>query len=246
MTIKEFAAKQVVKQVLPLAGRMSDRDLRRLLSTTRRVAPNEFTRTMANTLEYMHEQQPAMIELLRRTLRQTNPRIRNKLIETLLINEFMRGNEVRQQLRSQDLATPSVYLLSPTMRCNLRCPGCYAANYSKKDDLELEVIDRVITEGKELGMYWVTVLGGEPLIREDMWQIYQQHDDVFFQVFTNGCLVDKEAARKLAATGNVLVIFSIEGFEAETDARRGKGVFQKVMQGMDNLREMGGLSVFHL
>jgi len=37
----------------------------------------------------------------------------------------------------------------------------------------------------------------------------------------------------------VLVNFSLEGFEEETDARRGKGTFRKIMQGMDNLREVG-------
>jgi len=151
----------------------------------------------------------------------------------------MQGNMIREQLRSQGLAAPQAYLISPTMRCNLRCPGCYAANYSQKDDLELEVIDRTLTEGEGLGMFWVTILGGEPFVRRDMWEIYKRHEDVFFQVFTNGTLVDKEATRKLAELGNVGVIFSLEGFEEETDARRGKGVFQKVMQGMDNLREAG-------
>jgi MoaA/NifB/PqqE/SkfB family radical SAM enzyme len=72
-----------------------------------------------------------------------------------------------------------------------------------------------------------------------MWEIYKRHNNVFFQVYTNGTLVDKDTAKKLAELGNVIVIFSVEGFEEETDARRGKGVFQKVMQGMDNLKEVG-------
>jgi MoaA/NifB/PqqE/SkfB family radical SAM enzyme len=125
------------------------------------------------------------------------------------------------------------------MRCNLGSAGCYAANYSTKDDLELEVIDRVLSESEELGIFWATILGGEPFIRQDMWEIYKKHNDIFFQIYTNGTLVDKEVARKLAALGNILVIFSLEGFEEETDSRRGKGVFQKVMEGMDNLREVG-------
>ena len=77
-------------------------------------------------------------------------------------------------------------------------------------------------------MYWVTVLGGEPFVRQDMWEMYRQHNDVFFQVFTNGTLIDGEATRKLADAGNVLVIFSIEGLEEETDARRGAGAFQTI------------------
>jgi MoaA/NifB/PqqE/SkfB family radical SAM enzyme len=72
-----------------------------------------------------------------------------------------------------------------------------------------------------------------------MLKIYEKHNDVFFQVYTNGTLIDREVTRKLASLGNMIIIFSLEGFEDETDARRGKGVFLKVMQGMDNLRELG-------
>jgi MoaA/NifB/PqqE/SkfB family radical SAM enzyme len=237
--LKEFAAKQVAKQILPLVGRMSDKDLGRLLWLSRKLAPTEYTKSFIDTLDRMRQEQHPTIELIRRMIRQTNPHVRQRLVNSLLINELMRGNVIREQLRNQGLASPQAYLISPTMRCNLRCFGCYASSYSKKDDLESEVIDHVLTEGKNLGMFWVTILGGEPFVRQDMWEIYKRHNDVFFQVYTNGTLIDKEAARKLAKVGNVLVIFSVEGFEEETDARRGKGVFQKIMQGMDNLREVG-------
>ncbi|MCL0065158.1 radical SAM protein, partial [Dehalococcoidia bacterium] len=141
--------------------------------------------------------------------------------------------------KKEGLSIPNTFLISPTMRCNLRCAGCYAANYSMKDDLETEVIDQVLTEGKDLGIFFVTILGGEPFIRPDLWDIYQRHSDITFHIYTNGTLVNKEVAGKLAELGNVIIIFSLEGFEEETDARRGRGVFQKVMQGMDNLREAG-------
>ena len=239
MAIKDFVAKQAATQLLPLVGRMSDRDLGRLLFLAKKLAPTGFPKSFIDTLYQMREEQHPTIELLRRVVRQTSPHVRKKLINSLLINELMQGNVIREQLREQDLAAPQAFLVSPTMRCNLHCPGCYAANYSKEDDLELDVINRVVAEGKELGMFWVTILGGEPFFRWDMWEIYKQHKDVLFQVFTNGTLIDKDTAQKLAGVGNVLVIFSVDGFEEETDARRGKGVFQKVIQGMDNLREVG-------
>ena len=239
MAIKEFAAKQAASKILPLVGRMSDKDLGRLLWLARKLAPTDYTRSFLNSIDQMRKEQHPTIEMVRRMIRQTSPHVRKRLINSLLIKEFMQGNIIREQLRSLGLAAPQVFLISPTMRCNLRCPGCYAANYSQEDDLELNVIDRVITEGEELGMFWVTILGGEPFIRKDMWDIYARHEDVFFQVFTNGTLVDKEVARNLARVGNVLVIFSVDGFEEETDARRGKGIFQEVMRAMDNLREVG-------
>jgi len=239
MAIKEFAAKQAAKQILPLVGRMSDKDLGRLLFLARKLAPTDFTRSFMDTLNRMSEEQHPTMELIKRMIRQTSPHVRERLVNSLLVKELMQGNVIRERIRSEGLAAPQAYLISPTMRCNLHCPGCYASGYSRKDDLEFEVIDRILTEGEELGMFWVTILGGEPFVRQDMWEIYKRHNDVFFQVYTNGTLIDKKAARKLAELGNVLVNFSLEGFEEETDARRGKGVFQKIMQGMDNLREVG-------
>jgi len=237
--LKEFAVKQVSTQILPLVGRMSDDNLGRLLWLSGKLAPTEETRVTLHLLEQLRVEGHPMIDLIKRLAKQTSPHIRKRIINNLLINEYMQGSQKREQLRKQGLAAPEAYLISPTMRCNLRCPGCYAAKYSQKDDLEFEVIDRVISEGKELGIYWVTILGGEPFVHQDMWKVYKKHQDIFFQVFTNGTMIDKEAAGKLAKLGNVLINFSLEGFEQETDARRGKGVFQKVMQGMDNLQEVG-------
>lgn len=57
-----------------------------------------------------------------------------------------------------------------------------------------------------------------------------------FVAFTNGTLFNAELADKLQKLGNVVPMFSLEGFEKETDARRGAGTFNKVMEGMDLLK----------
>lgn len=59
--------------------------------------------------------------------------------------------------------------------------------------------------------------------------------------FTNGTLFNEKLADKVQKLGNIIPMFSLEGFEKETDARRGKGVFKQVMHGMDLLRERGVL-----
>jgi MoaA/NifB/PqqE/SkfB family radical SAM enzyme len=161
------------------------------------------------------------------------------------MRNFWMGAKKRDEILAREgVKPPFNFLISPTMRCNLRCVGCYAANYSPDDDLELEVIDRVINEGKELGIYFVTTLGGEPFIRDDMWNVYRKHNDVLFQVFTNATLIDEEAATRLGRLGNVFPVISIEGFEEETDARRGQGTFQKIVAAMDHLRKAGVLFGF--
>jgi len=239
MAFKEFAVKQGVKVVSPLVGKLSDRNLGILFWLAKRVAPSSYAKSAITNMDRLRKEHSPIIELARKAIRQTNPHVREGLINSLLIKHHWYGSIRRDEMRRQGQAVPGTFLISPTMRCNLRCTGCYAANYSKEDDLEFEVIDRVLTEAEELGIFFVTILGGEPFVRDDMWEIYKRHSDIFFHVYTNGTLVNKETAKKLAELGNIVVAFSIEGFEEETDARRGKGVFQKVMQGMDNLREAG-------
>jgi len=140
-------------------------------------------------------------------------------------------------LAAQEANPAFVLLISPTMRCNLKCTGCYAESYKKEEDLEFETLDRIITEAKEMGTALFTILGGEPFLREDLFEIYRKHSDAYFQVYTNGTLINEEIAQKLAEVGNVIPKLSIEGFEKETDERRGRGTFRKVMEAMENLKE---------
>ena len=93
-------------------------------------------------------------------------------------------------------------------------------------------------------MHFIVTQGGEMFVYNDMWKLYEKHNDIYFQVYTNGTLINKEVARRLSRLGNVASMISLEGFREQTDARRGKGVFDKVMQAMDNLREAGVLFGF--
>jgi MoaA/NifB/PqqE/SkfB family radical SAM enzyme len=130
------------------------------------------------------------------------------------------------------------------MRCNLHCSGCYAGSYSRSDDLPREVFDRLLCEAKEMGVFFVTILGGEPFLSQDVLDMFEKHEDVYFQVYTNGTLIDYEKARYLATLGNVFPSISVEGFEKETDERRGKGTFQRILHAMEALREAGVLFGF--
>jgi len=175
-------------------------------------------------------------QLFKRILIESNNNFRDKIIENLLINGAVLNQQKREEAIQQGYQVPTTILISPTMRCNLSCAGCYASSYSRKEDLEFEVIDRIIGEGKELGIAFFTILGGEPFIREDMFEIYSRHNDVFFLIYTNGTMVDKKIGKKIADLGNVMPMVSIEGSKEETDSRRGRGVYEKVLNAMDILR----------
>ena len=241
---KEGALLHGLRPIIPFL--FSERRFGTLLyQVAKRAAPEEGVKAMVEKFAGMWAEETPGGLLIKRLLGQTNRRCKTQFVANMLMRHFWLGSRRREELLAREgVKPPFNFLISPTMRCNLRCLSCYAANYSTKDDLELEVIDRVLKEGKELGIYFVTILGGEPFVRKDMWDVYRKHSDVLFQVFTNGTLIDREVAKQLGRLGNVFAIVSIEGFEDETDARRGKGTFRKVMGAMDNLRKAGVLFGF--
>lgn len=147
---------------------------------------------------------------------------------------------------------PKFLVVSPDKSCNLNCIGCYASCVpGKGSKLDYETTRRIIREAHDIfGSRFVTISGGEPFIyRSDgktIFDIFEEFDDMFFLVYTNGTLLDKKAAARIAELGNVTPGISVEGYEEETDERRGKGVHKKVRQAMANLREVGvpfGVSV---
>ncbi|MDI6814872.1 MAG: radical SAM protein, partial [Dehalococcoidales bacterium] len=153
--------------------------------------------------------------------------------------------EIRKQAEEKyGFLPPTVIVISPTMRCNLHCYGCYAGEYSKKDDLPFDIFKRVVEEARDMGTNFVTISGGEPFISEDVLKIWETHRDMFFVVYTNGTLIDASMAKWLSRLGNVFPCISVEGYEQETEDRRGKGTYAKILAAMDNLLREGVLFGF--
>lgn len=129
---------------------------------------------------------------------------------------------------------PWTILLDPTSACNLHCTGCWAAEYGNKLNLSVDEIGSIITQGKELGVYFYIYTGGEPLVRKnDLIRICEKHSDCVFLCFTNATLIDEAFADEMLRVGNFVPAISLEGSEIATDGRRGNGVYQKVIQAME-------------
>jgi MoaA/NifB/PqqE/SkfB family radical SAM enzyme len=179
-------------------------------------------------------------------LRNTSPNHKKKIIQNFIINQLLVGSTKRKFFSEQEggFYPPGLLVVSPSMKCNLNCFGCYAGMYRKDEDLSFEVFDRVLTEAKEMGIYFVVISGGEPFFRKDLFDIIEKHNDMSFHIFTNGSLLDSETVQRLAELGNVLPAISVEGFREETDARRGSGHYEKVLNAMHLLRDHGVLFGF--
>jgi MoaA/NifB/PqqE/SkfB family radical SAM enzyme len=174
-----------------------------------------------------------------------SPATKKALINNLVGKSLVANNKMREEfLKKHGYNYPALVVISPTYRCNMVpiCDSCYASGHAKRKDEELsfEMINRFITDVENLwSVNFFVISGGEPFVRKDMLKIYEKHPDSIFMIYTNGTLLNKSLAKKLAALGNVMPAISIEGLEKETDERRNKGIHKKVLQAMRNLREAG-------
>ena len=122
----------------------------------------------------------------------------------------------------------------------MHCEGCWAGTYGNKHNLSFEDMDKIITEGKALGVYLYMLTGGEPLVRKkDILRLAEKHNDVEFSIYTNSTLIDDEFCQEVVRLGNITFQLSIEGTPETNDARRGDGHYDAVMNAMDLFKKYG-------
>lgn len=178
------------------------------------------------------------LTVTRNILRGANPHHRRTIIRAFAINQMLVGTNKRKAFaRDSGFYPPGLLVISPSMKCNLNCYGCYAGYYDKRAELTFEEIDSVLNQAKAMGMYFCVISGGEPMFHPRIMDIFYKHNDMIFMMYTNGSLINEKTGRGLAQVGNVLPCISIEGYREQTDERRGKGHFDRVMKAMDLLRE---------
>jgi len=175
------------------------------------------------------------------------------LVENNLIREDLSYNQAMEEFEKKYGEPPPTFIVfSPTQKCNLKCIGCYASSTSKTaTTIPYPIVDRVVCEIHDSwGSRFVTISGGEPFMYKSegktLPDIFRKHNDMFFLVYTNGTLINEEVADKLAKSANVTPAISVEGFEEQTDQRRGPGTHKKILNAFERLRQAGvpfGISV---
>lgn len=240
--VKNRTKEMFVKKIVDLLEKDPEKNVERIFDMIKHTITEPEDMKQIDAVYDLYTNNEAVNTLIQDIVKTTDKHCLEKFFVNFFANAVWFGGEKRTKyLKEQDTMIPFTILISPSMRCTLKCSGCYAARYSKKDDIPIEELDRIIGEARDLGVYYIIVLGGEPFINDYMLDIYEKYNDVMFSPFTNGQLITSEIADRLKKLGNVIPMFSLEGFEKETDARRGKGVFKKVMSSMDLLRERGML-----
>ena len=174
-------------------------------------------------------------------VKELHPNVLKTTLMNLGFEAFYNGTKtIREMRKIHNCNIPWIILMDPTSACNLHCTGCWAAEYGNKLNLSFDDMDSIVTQGKELGIYFYMMTGGEPMVRKkDIIELCRKHNDCVFFAYTNGTLVDEALCKQMQEVGNLYLALSVEGEPEVNDLRRGEGVYGKVMHAMDLLKEHG-------
>ncbi len=201
-----------------------------------------------NLNEYMEQG----ISLLTKTVGRfylKNPRGIAFLAKT--VPEIKKSAKRRSQHEADGLHVPPFLIASVTAQCNLHCAGCYARASGACTDTKAEELDapawrKIFSEASSLGVSFIILAGGEPLLRHDVIETAAQFPNLIFPIFTNGSMIDERYEMLFDRCRNLLPILSVEGDGEATDARRGTGAYEAVGRAMAFFRRkklLFGISV---
>lgn len=137
---------------------------------------------------------------------------------------------------------PPFLISSITSSCNLHCAGCYSrcneATTDKKpvDQLSGEEWKNIFDEAEDLGVSFILLAGGEPLLRWDVMEEASKKPGILFPIFTNGTFIGEKYLDLFDTHRNLVPVISIEGDREKTDSRRGDGVYDSVVSVMNELK----------
>lgn len=161
-----------------------------------------------------------------------------------LIPRLLQSAGVRKKYAARGIHIPPFLIASITLQCNLHCVGCYVKarecpNTLSPEDMTTAKWRRIFQEAADIGVSFILLAGGEPLMRRDVLDLAASFPGMVFPTFTNATLVDESYLQFFDEHRNVIPIPSIEGSDEETDRRRGDGISRKVLAALEEFRNLG-------
>lgn len=247
MGIKEKAQEIAIKEAIKKVKEDPDKYLPKLLELAEKMDKDNMWKKQYDFMaKVINDPTNNWYTYIKNMLNDIDENILDKFISNFIINSAIKGIARTHEVKEKEgCGAPWAIVMDPTTACNMKCTGCWAAEYGKSLNLGFDTMDKIVTQGKELGTFWYLFTGGEPLVKKDeVLALCKKHQDCLFVAFTNSTLIDEEFAKKVREVGNLSFSISVEGTEESTDARRGKGTYQKVMHAMDILKKEGILFGF--
>ncbi len=238
---KSAAMETVIKQGLKYLEKDPETNLPKLMDLVDKYSPDDWYKSQRDTIRNVIKDKDNNWYKLILRMYELDPGVRKTFFENFIINASLKGSFLQDNFAEENNCnSPWAILLDPTSACNLKCTGCWAAEYGHQLNLSLEEIDSIIRQGKEIGVYMYIYTGGEPTVRKkDLISLCEMHPDCEFLAFTNGTLFDEEFCDEILRVKNFIPAFSLEGSEEANDGRRGDGIYARVMHSMKLLKDRG-------
>lgn len=240
MGAKETASKFAIYKTIDYLFDDPEKRFPKILDAIDTFVPGSVFPEQRSTIRKAYESHSNWYDFILR-LTSLNPDYGKRMLKTLVVDANLTAWPKQEEMREKHRCNiPWAILLDPTSACNLKCTGCWAADYGHNLNLAYETIDSIVEQGKMLGTHVYIYTGGEPLVRKkDLIRLCEKHQDCSFLCFTNSTLIDEEFCQEMQRVANFIPAISVEGFKEATDARRGEGVFDRVSNAMRLLREHG-------
>ena len=242
LTVERKAFSVAIDAALKSLNKDREKGLLQIVDLTEKFMGDNFRKEAYDGVRKMIQNPDhKWMRYVNRLLDETDPHVAKMTALNLGFQAAFYGTKTIRKMREvHDCNIPWLILMDPTSACNLHCTGCWAAEYGNKLNLSFDELDSIVTQGKELGIYFYMMTGGEPLVRKaDIIKLCEKHNDCAFHCYTNGTLVDQKLCDDMKRVGNLSLSISLEGFEDANDFRRGEGVYDKVLHAMDLLHENG-------
>ena len=242
LTVERKAFSVAIDAALKSLNKDREKGLLQIVDLTEKFMGDNFRKEAYDGVRKMIQNPDhKWMRYVNRLLDETDPHVAKMTALNLGFQAAFYGTKTIRKMREvHDCNIPWLILMDPTSACNLHCTGCWAAEYGNKLNLSFDELDSIVTQGKELGIYFYMMTGGEPLVRKaDIIKLCEKHNDCAFHCYTNGTLVDQKLCDDMKRVGNLSLSISLEGFEDANDFRRGEGVYDKVLRNYCHINPKG-------
>src|SRR5437879_8499647 len=122
------------------------------------------------------------LQLARRFMTEVDPRLIWKFAVNFGIKGGLSVERFKRRLR-RGVHFPPFLFISIINSCQLRCQGCWVDVEAPREMIDLEQMNRIISNAKAHGNSYFGILGGEPFLHPNLIEILAAHPDCYFQIF---------------------------------------------------------------
>lgn len=234
-----FMADKALTRILKYIDKAPEKNLLKILNIAEKTFKFFPQKNFVKMKEAVSDKDNVYMKMFKNILVDIDRDLAKSLILSMGVHAGYYGTKtVRAKRDKYNCNIPFTILFDPTSACNLKCKGCWAAEYGHSMQLSLDEMRSIVTQGRELGTHFYMLTGGEPLIRkDDIITLASENPECVFLIYTNATLIDKKLCDEIKKCGNITLALSIEGDEESNDFRRGDGAYKTTVEAMELLKK---------